>query len=56
MADVMRLRALERLASPRDLEDSEDAIALQDWKLREAAGETTYTPIDEVRRRLGSST
>jgi hypothetical protein len=53
MADFMRLRALERLASGEELEDAEDTAALEDWKAREAAGQTSYVPADEVRQRLG---
>jgi hypothetical protein len=43
----------EQLASAQDLEDAEDAAVLQDWREREMAGQTTYTPAGEVRRRLG---
>jgi hypothetical protein len=50
--DFMRLRALERLASAEELEDAEDTAALKDWKAREAAGQASYVPADEVRRRL----
>jgi len=53
VADFMRLRALERLASAQELEDAEDAAALQEWRTREAAGQTSYVPADEVRQRLG---
>jgi hypothetical protein len=53
LADFMRLRALERLASAQELEDAEDAAALQEWKAREAAGQTAYLPADEVRQRMG---
>jgi hypothetical protein len=53
LADFMRLRALERLASAQELEDAEDAAALQEWRAREAAGQTFYVPADEVRQRLG---
>jgi hypothetical protein len=53
MADFMRLRALERLASDEELEDAEDTAALQDWQAREAAGQTSYIPASEVRQRLG---
>ena len=53
LGDFMRLRALERLASAEELEEAEDAAALQDWKAREAAGQTSYVPIEEVKRRLG---
>jgi hypothetical protein len=55
LVDFMRLRALERLASAEELEDAEDAAALQDWKAREAAGQTRYVPMAEVRQRLGLS-
>jgi len=53
LADFMRLRALEQLATAQELEDAEDAAALQEWKARDAAGQTSYTPADEVRQRLG---
>jgi hypothetical protein len=53
LADFLRLRALERLASAQELEHAEDAAALQEWRTREAAGQTSYLPADEVRQRLG---
>jgi len=53
LADFMRLRALQRLASTQELEDAEDAAALQERRTREAAGQTSYVPADEVRQRLG---
>ena len=53
LADFMRLRALERLASAQELEDAEDTAALQERRAREAAGQTSYVPADEVRQRLG---
>ncbi len=53
LSDFMRLRALERLASAEELEEAEDAAALQDWRARKAAGRTSYVPAEEVRRRLG---
>jgi len=53
VADFVRLRALERLASAQELEDAEDAAALQEWRMREAAGQTSFVPADEVRQRLG---
>ena len=53
LADFMRRRAWERLASARELEDAEDPAALQEWRAREAAGQTSYVPADEVRQRLG---
>jgi hypothetical protein len=54
VADFLRLRALEQAASPQDLEDAEDTAAVLEWSGRDAAGETTLVPADEVRRRLGS--
>lgn len=53
VADFLRLRALEQAASPRELEDAEDTAAVLEWKARDAAGQTTFVPADEVRRRLG---
>lgn len=53
LAEFLRLRALERDASPEALQDAEDEAAAQDWLAREAAGQTSYTPLTEVKRRLG---
>ena len=53
VADFLRLRALERGASPQELEDAEDTVAMLEWKARDAAGQTTFVPADEARRRLG---
>jgi len=53
VADFLRLRALEQAASPQDLEDAEDTAAILEWRTRDAAGQTTLVPADEVRRRLG---
>jgi hypothetical protein len=53
LADFLRLRALERRASVVELEDAEDAAAVEDWRLRESAGRTSYVGAQEVRRRLG---
>jgi hypothetical protein len=47
------LPALERDASPESLQDAEDEAAAQDWLARGAAGQTSYTPLAEVKRRLG---
>jgi hypothetical protein len=52
VADFLRLRALEQAASPQDLEDAEDTAAVSEWRARDAAGQTTLVPSDEVRRRL----
>ena len=53
VADFLRLRALEQVASPQDLEDAEDTAALSEWRARDAAGQTTFVSADEVRSRLG---
>ena len=48
LADFMRLRAVERLASAQELEDAGDTAALQEWRAREAAGQTSCVPADQV--------
>jgi hypothetical protein len=53
VADFLRLRALERSASEEALHDAEDTAALQQWKTREAAGDTSYLAAEDVRQRLG---
>lgn len=53
LAEFLRLRALERDASPEALQDAEDGAAAHDWLAREANGQTSYTPLAEVKRRLG---
>jgi hypothetical protein len=53
VADFLRLRALERAAAPQELEDAEDTAAILEWKVRDAAGQTTFVPAEEARRRLG---
>jgi hypothetical protein len=53
VSDFLRLRALEQAASPQELEDAEDKAALADWRARDAAGQTSYVPHDEVLRQLG---
>ena len=53
VADFMRLRALERLASAQELEDAGDTAALQEWRAREAAGQTSCVPAGQVWQRLG---
>lgn len=55
VADFLRLRALEQVASPQELEDAEDTAAVLEWKARDAARQTTFVPADEARRRLGMS-
>ena len=53
VADFLRLRALEKAATPEGLEDAEDTAAVLGWKARDAANQTTFVPADEARRRLG---
>jgi hypothetical protein len=53
LAEFLRLRALERGTSSQALQDAQDAAAAQQWLAREAAGEVSYVPLPEVRRRLG---
>jgi hypothetical protein len=53
VTDFLRLRALQESATPEDLEDAEDTAAVLEWKARDAAGQTTFVPADEARRRLG---
>ena len=53
VADFLRLRALEQAASPQELEDAEDTVAVLEWRARDAAGQTTFVSADEARRRLG---
>ena len=52
VADFMRLRALERLASAQET-GGREAAALQEWRAREAAGQTSCVPADQVWQRLG---
>ena len=53
VTDFLRLRALQQAATPEDLEDAEDTAAVLEWKARDAAGQTTFVPASEARRRLG---
>lgn len=53
LPDFLRLRALEQRASAAELEDAEDAAAVEDWRARETAGRAAYAGAQEVRRRLG---
>jgi hypothetical protein len=52
LGDFLRLRALERRASVQDLEDAEDAAALHEWQLRDAAGTTSYLTPAQARHQL----
>jgi len=53
VTDFLRLRALEQAATDEDLEDAEHTAAVLEWKTRDAAGQKTFVPADEARRRLG---
>ena len=53
VADFLRLRALEQAAAQHELEDAEDTAAMLEWKVWDAAGQTTLVSADEARRRLG---
>jgi hypothetical protein len=50
LSDFLKLRALEQRASTQEIEDAEDAAALQEWTAREARGQTSYVSMDEIRR------
>jgi hypothetical protein len=56
-ADFLRLRALERAATSTssELEDAEDTAGVLEWRARDAAGQTTFVPAAEARRRLNLS-
>jgi hypothetical protein len=45
LADFLRLRVLEQRASAADLEDAEDAAALQEWLSRESAGQGSCSGV-----------
>jgi hypothetical protein len=53
VTDFLRLRALEQVGAPHELEDAEDTAAMLEWKARDAAGQTTLVSAEEARRRLG---
>jgi hypothetical protein len=53
VTEFLRLRTLQQAATPQELEDAEDTAAVLEWKARDAAGQTTFVPADEARRRLG---
>jgi hypothetical protein len=40
VAGFLRLHALERRATPEELENAEDDVALAAWQARDAAGQT----------------
>jgi hypothetical protein len=52
VAEYRRLRALERLASPRELEGAEAAAALEEYREWSAAGRPGAIPHAEARRLL----
>ncbi|MGY0058933.1 type II toxin-antitoxin system prevent-host-death family antitoxin [Streptomyces sp. LZ34] len=41
------------LINPQELADLEDALALAQYRIRQATGEVVGVPHEEVRRRLG---
>ncbi|MFJ3791189.1 type II toxin-antitoxin system Phd/YefM family antitoxin [Kitasatospora sp. NPDC090091] len=41
------------LINPQELAELEDALALAQYRVRQAAGETTGVPHEQVRARLG---
>jgi hypothetical protein len=51
--ELRRLRALERIASPDELAEAEDAARAEELDAREAAGLTGELPDEEARRLLG---
>lgn len=53
LAEIRRLRALERAATGEELAEAEEAVAYEDWQEREAAGLTVYVSAAEARQRLG---
>ncbi len=52
VAEYRRMRALERLASPREREDAETAAALEDYREWSAAGRPGAIPHEQARRLL----
>jgi hypothetical protein len=52
VAEYRRLRALERLASPDELEGAEAAAALEEYREWCAAGRLGAVPHDQARRLL----
>jgi hypothetical protein len=51
--ELRRLRALERLASPQELADAEDAARIEEHDELEAAGRTGALSEQQVRQILG---
>jgi hypothetical protein len=52
MAEYRRLRALEQLASPQELEGAEAAAALEEYREWSAAGRPGAVPHAQARRLL----
>ena len=50
LGGFMRRRVLERLATAQEVEDAEDAAALQEWGPGRQPGRPPNVPADEVRR------
>lgn len=51
--ELRRLRALERLASPQELADAEDAARIEEHDELEAAGRTGALSDEQARQILG---
>lgn len=52
VADFRRLRAVEQLASPHELEGAEAAVALEEYREWSAAGRPGAVPHAQARRLL----
>lgn len=55
VAEYRRLRALEQLASPQELEGAEAVAALEEFREWSAAGQAGAVPHDQVRGLLLAS-
>lgn len=54
MAEYLKLRTLERQASPQDVAAAQaEAEAVADWQARQAEGQTSYLTMQEFRAQLG---
>jgi hypothetical protein len=53
LAELRRLRALERIASPDELAEAEGAARAEELDALEEAGQTGEMPPEEARRILG---
>ena len=51
--ELRRLRALERIASPAELEQAEELAATEEYQARKAAGTVSFVSGEEFRRLAG---